>query len=197
MLIGNRQHRGGLAGNMSNCRVWLLCHESYLSWVIFHLKSSMPYPASFLKKPKHFYCKEVQVCWNVSLPVMTLKTTYYFSTPVLKDQLFQHSLSLNPCHSQAFLLHVSEDLQFYPLGRRLWYPGSCHDGARLVKFNYSHYIHCVLSSYCYYYYYFWLHHGKWDLSSPVRIKLTPPALEEWSLNHQTIRDSLLLFWKKS
>ena len=30
--------------------------------------------------------------------------------------LFPHSLSLNPYHSQTFLLHVSEDLHFQPLG---------------------------------------------------------------------------------
>ena len=121
----------GLAGNVSNYRVSNFFAVELLSWVVFLLEAPVTYPASFFK-PKHFYCKEViQMCWNISLPVKTLKTTYYFNTPCFKDQLFQHSLSLNPYHSQTFLLHVSEDLHFHPLRRgSLWFRSS-HDGGKV------------------------------------------------------------------
>ena len=32
--------------------------------------------------------------------------------------------------------------------------------------------------------------GMWDLSSGPEIKLAPPALEVWNLNHQTTREVL-------
>lgn len=108
------------------------------------------------------------MCWNVSLPVKTLKTTCYFSTPVFKDQLFQHSLSLNPCHSQAFLLHVSEDLHFHPLGQEtlIWVQPWWRQGwwglITLIIFTVSFFFILLLLLFLA------VLHGTWDLTAQVR-----------------------------
>ena len=71
-------------------------------------------------------------------------------------------------------------------------------GSHLLRVFHEHidsvYYFFKLISFFFFFFFFFLAalSGLWDLSSPVRIKLMPPAVEVQSLNHWTTREVHLL-----